>query len=194
MNRFVAAIALPSLVFTLTGCASPAPNRTNYSYLRIQAHSRDAVFNAARRAMQERFRLDKVDEHRGIIRSVPVETTGQTDTHRVGDVVGVKRRLRRIATTRVEGTDNAAEVWCRVIVEEYETDNRRLFDQDRSINDVPTETAAERGGATTPEQNAVWRTSSRDKVLERSILRSISELVSRGAPPAGKTPAPGSTP
>ena len=188
MTNTYSLLALPLLasLLAMTGCDTPAPNRTNYSYMRLQDQSRAAAFDAAERAMQERFRLDRVDAQRGIIKSTPLEMTGQNDTGRVGDMVGAERRLRRTATTRVDGSDSMAEVWVRVIVEEYETNDRQLFDQDRSINDMPTETAADRGGATTPEQNALWRTTSRDKVLERSILRSISEMVNREGSPAGE--------
>jgi len=45
------------------------------------------------------------------------------------------------------------------------------------LSDLPTDTPIDREGATTQEQNTVWRTIGRDKSKERSILDIIAMIV-----------------
>ena len=97
----------------------------------------------------------------------------------MGDLIGVPRLVRKVATIQVTGSDASAEVWCKVVVEVCETQEQRLFAQEHALDDLPTATAADRGGATTPEQNAVWRVIRRDKGTERALRRAINELLNR---------------
>ncbi len=176
MKSLLTFASLAMLVFA--GCNAAGPNRTSYSYLRLPDTSRAQAFAAAEQAMSERFRIAREDSVAGIITAVsdPLPTE---QSHRLRDVVGLAPTQRRAATAQVMSAASGAEVWCRVVIERYETEDRYLFDQDRRGTDVPNETAADRGGATTPEQNALWQVERRDRVTERSILRSVEELVKR---------------
>jgi hypothetical protein len=176
-NAFTAIIAM---TLVCSGCQSAAPTTKNYSYLRMPSCSREAAFTAARQAMGERYRIARGDLGEGVITSVPEESDEPGSSGQVGDVVGAPRRLRTTAQTRVSGSGNSAEVWCKVLVERYETDERNLFVRDLAMADAPTHTPAERDAGATPEQNAVWRTDRRDKVAERDILRAVHEIVERG--------------
>jgi hypothetical protein len=92
-----------------------------------------------------------------------------------------------VAEVRVADAGDAVKVFCKVLVQQYESDERRLFVREHALSDLPTETPAAADAATSPEQNATWRTRGRDKVLERRILRAIQERVSArtGSSPSG---------
>lgn len=180
--RPMALAVMMTTVLACGGCQSAAPTTRNYSYLRLPSHSKEEAFNAARQAMGERYRIDRIDPGEGVITSVPAETDEPGSSGQVGDVVGAPRRVRTSAQTRVSGTDTASEVWCKVVIERYETDERNLFVRDLAMADAPTHTPAERDAGATPEQNAVWRTDRRDKVAERDILRAVHEILQRHAP------------
>ena len=177
MKRLIGMLCLGLVWATTPGCNAPAPTARSFSYLRLPSASKAQAFDAASQAMRERFRITRSDPAAGVIISAPDETTEAVSSGRLGDAVGVPRRIRKIATTRVTGSDTSAAVWCKVVVQQYETDERHLFEQERSLDDLPTATAADRGGATTPEQNAIWRTRQRDKNTERAILRTIAEII-----------------
>lgn len=89
------------------------------------------------------------------------------------------RRTRSRAQAIVTGTDQNAEVWCKVVVDRYEGQEAALFAHDAQRLDDATGTPADRDGARTEEQNAVWRSVGRDKEQERSILRAVREIVER---------------
>jgi len=180
MNMLIRTISLTVLVAVLAGCEAPAPTARNFSHVRLSSTSRTKAFEAARQAMSERFRLEEVDPARGVIVSVPEEMDELGTSGQVGDVVGARRRVRKVARTQVNGADTWAELWCKVTVERYETAERNMFLNDQNGSDLPTGTAAERGGATTAEQDAVWRTARRDKVTEHALLRSACEILDRG--------------
>ncbi len=169
------------LVAAGSGCNAPAPTARTYSYLRLPDTPQSAAFDAALAAMRERYRIDAYDREEGVITSLPEESREVLEQRRVGDMVGVPRRVRRIATTQVTGSDASAEVWCKVLIQRYEAQAAQLFRNDLQMEDAPTGTAADRGSATTQEQNEVWRTARRDKSAERSLLRAVEE---RAAPPA----------
>jgi len=189
MKTRLGMLGLSLLAATATGCSEPAPSARTFTYMRLTNVSRDQAFVAATQAMSERFRLERVDRAAGIITSTPTESEEVGTRGRVGDVVGAKRRVRTSAITRVHGSANNAEIWCKVVIEQNETNEQRLFASDVGMNDMPTETAADRGGATTPEQNTVWRTIRRDKTVERAVLRSVDEITRRNnAPPAQAIP------
>ena len=161
------------------GCEAPAPTARSFNYLRLPSVSRADAFTAAVEALSERFRIARLDREAGVITSVPEERTEVVSRGRVGDLVGVLRRVRKVATIQVTGSDASAEVWCKVVVEVCETQEQRLFAQEHALDDLPTATAADRGGATTPEQNAFWRVIRRDKGTERALRRAINELLNR---------------
>jgi hypothetical protein len=170
------------------GCSSPPPSELNFSVRSIESVSREAGFAAAQRAVQEHFRIDVVDPAAGVVTSHPTETSEPGQSGRVGDVLGAPRRVRRTAEVRVRETGTGVRVWCKVRVQEYESDERRLFVREYDDSDSPTETPAQRDAATLAEQNATWRERPRDKVLERQILEAVVE---HATSPTGAAPAAG---
>lgn len=185
MKRILLATGCCVAATLLLGCDAPQPTSQSFSYVRLASVSRADAFDAAARAMGERYHIARRDAAAGVITSVPEESDEVATQGRVGDVLGVPRRVRKVATARVTGSDAGAEVWCKVLIEQYDTEEQRMFAADRSMDDAPTSTAADRDGAATPEQNAVWRKTGRDKREERSILRSVSEFVGRDPNDAG---------
>jgi hypothetical protein len=159
----------------LVGCETAAPTTRSYSLLRLPEVSRAEAFDAAVLAMSERFHIEEADREAGIIRSVPQESESDT-AGRAGDVVGMPRRVRTIATTHVSGNEQSSEVWCKVVVERSETSETLALSRELSADDAPTETPSQRDAAGTPEQNEVWRATGRDRRTERAVLAAIQEL------------------
>jgi hypothetical protein len=174
-----AALSIVLIAAAIVGCESPSPTTQSYSLLRLQDVSRSAAFDAAVLAMGERFRLSENDRDQGLLRSEPQEADVAEGDVSVGGVVGVPRRVRKVATTMVSGSERSAEVWCKVVVERYDTTARSALSQELSSNDLPTATAAERDAPTTAQQNEVWRATGRDRKTERAVLAAIEELTGR---------------
>ena len=189
MNRLLLLCLLPVPIALSSGCQAPAPTPRAFSHVRLPGVSRATAFDAMQAAMRERYQLATVDADAGVIRSTPTETRESNDQGRVGDFLGAKRRMRRVATSQVTGTDTSAEVWCKIVIQQQDTQAARLFDSDMRLNDAPTATAADRDAATTREQNEIWRTTSRDRRGERELLRAVEEIV---APQGGTSAKPGS--
>jgi hypothetical protein len=188
MMKAIALLSAGLVALLSAGCSSPSPSELNYSVRTIPSVSRQAALEAARQAVQEHFRVDVLDSTAGVVTSLPTESWEKGRSGRVGDVLGTPRRMRRIAEVRVREAGNGVRVWCKVRVQEYETDERRLFMREHDDDDYPTETPAQRDAATLAEQNATWRDRPRDKVLERQILQAIVEHTtprSAAAPAAG---------
>ena len=159
----------------VAGCASPAPSKLNYGMMRIESASRAEVMPAAEQAVREHFRIATTDRAAGLIEAQPREGSEAGRTRRAGDVLGAQRRVRRVAEVRVMDADEGVNVFCKVLIQQYESDERRLFVREHALSDAPTETPAADEAATSAEQNATWRTCGRDKVLERQILQAIEE-------------------
>ena len=169
----------------VAGCASPPATKLNYAVTRVEAASQDVAMAAAEQALREHFRIARVDRAAGLIECAPVESQEAVRSGRIGDVLGASRRVRRVAEVRVEDLGDGARVFCKVLLQQYETEERRMFDREHALSDVPSETPAAGEAATLPQQNATWRTRGRDKVLERRILQAVHELV---AAPGRPTP------
>jgi hypothetical protein len=147
----------------------------NYNVLRLSGASEAAVFDAAAQALGEHFTVRRYDRATGILEAVPKETVAAGHSGRLGDVVAVPRRERRVAEMRVESAGAVVKVFCKVLVQEYDTQAHQMFNREHTLDDLPTDTPAERDAATTTEQNAVWRTQRRDRGLETQILRAVRE-------------------
>ena len=169
----------------VAGCASPPATKLNYAVTRVEAASQDVAMAAAEQALREHFRIARVDRAAGLIECAPVESQEAVRSGRMGDVLGASRRVRRVAEMRVEDLGDGARVFCKILLQQYETEERRMFDREHALSDVPSETPAAGEAATLPQQNATWRTRGRDKVLERRILQAVHELV---AAPGRPTP------
>lgn len=175
MKRLLLLCVFPALGVLATGCAAPAPTPRAFSHTRLAGVSREAAFDALHATMRERYRLATVDEGAGIIRSEPTESRESNNQGRVGDFVGVPRRVRKVVTGQVTSESGASDVWCKIVVQQLDTQAALLFENEMRLNDAPTTTAADRDAATTREQNEVWRTANRDRRGERELLRAVEE-------------------
>ena len=157
------------------GCSGPKATTLNYSVLRLADAPEEAVFDAAAQAMREHFDVLRADRARGVIESAPIEAVGSARSGRLGDVVAMPRRERRVAEIRLEPLGSSVKVFCRVLVQEHNTQAMQMHRSEHRLDDLPTDTPADRDGATTTEQNSVWRTRRHDRDLETRILRAIRE-------------------
>jgi hypothetical protein len=140
-----------------------------------------AAFEAAERAVSERFRVMVADRARGLVRSAPVLADATLSPKRIGDRLGRPRRVRKTVEVRVEPEGDGVSIGCKVLIEENQAGAHRLFAREHGLSDVPSDTPADRGAAATAEQDAVWRVTGRDRALERQICRSIGELLGESA-------------
>lgn len=166
-------------VLTLAACESPAPTGRSHTALRQQSTTAAAAFAAAEQALRERFRIEVRDPKRGILRTSALETRERVQSGRMGDALGAPRRVRKIAEVRIESLGDDVNIWCRVTVEQDDTGAHQLFVADQGLSDIPSDTPADREGGATARQNTVWRTTGRDRQLEREIRLAIQELLDR---------------
>jgi hypothetical protein len=132
-----------------------------------------AVLDAAEGALAEHFPLARRDLGARRITTLATESAAPGGGERIGDVVGATRRERRRAEVVVEPASEGVKVFCKVLVQEYDTEAHQVFSRDHALDDRSRDTPAQRDAASTSEQNAVWRTKRRDKDLERRILRDV---------------------
>lgn len=165
------------LVLTV-GCTSRQVDAARYSSRLIQDADQAAVFAAARTALTERFRIEKADPKQGLLVSQPLETLATEAAGRIGDVVGAKRRVRRVAEVQIKPQGNDIRVWCNVVIQHYDTEEVRSFSRDHGIADMPTETPIDTDAGTTTEQNVVWTDKGRDRHMEREILTALADVLS----------------
>ncbi|MCK4658199.1 MAG: hypothetical protein KAV82_01640 [Phycisphaerae bacterium] len=163
------------LAMGAAGCSGSRPTALNYNVLRLSGASDAAVFDAAAQALREHFTIRHADRRTGVLEAVPVEMATTGGDGRLGDVVAAPRRERRTAEVRVESAGKLVKVFCKVLVQECDTQAHQMFNREHAISDLPTDTPADRDAATTTEQNTVWRTKRRDRELENQILRAVRE-------------------
>ena len=163
------------LAIGAAGCLEPRATALNYNVLRLSGAPEAAVFDAAARAMGEHFTIRRHDRAAGILEAVPIESIGAESRGRLRDVMAVPRRERRIAEVRVESVGSVVKIFCKVLVQEHDSQAHQMFGREHALDDLPTDTPAERDAATTTEQNAVWRTKRHDRELESRILRAVPE-------------------
>lgn len=177
MNNYrMKSIAIALLAIAVTGCESTGPSSKNFSYVRLPGVDKESAFTAATKAMREGHDIARIDRDQWMIQSVPEETEEEATTPRVGDLVGVPRNVRRVATAYVTGTTGATEAWCKIVIERNESREHNLFKNDMQQDDTASATPAERDAATTTEQNSVWRMLRRDKRAEREFLNTVREM------------------
>ncbi len=168
---------------TIVGCEAPGPTATagsqNAARQRFFGQPSADVFAAAEEAVAEHFRIERSDPAAGIIVAEPKEGPDAEAGATLRKVRGAEERVRRAAEVRVENAGSSAVVYCRVAVQRLETSQRQTFARDYAARDIPNETPVDREGATTPEQNAVWSTTRRDRALESAILRAIDEKLAQ---------------
>ncbi len=183
MSR-IAVIALGVAVMGATGCSeqSQGPTRVGYSIREIPFGSRAIVVPTAAKAVRAQgFEVARMDATEGIVETYPIESQEAETARPVSGVLGRTRRVRRVAHVHVLPANEAVKVACKVVIEEYETEARRLRAREHTISDIPSETPAERDAATSEAQNASWRVCGRDRAMEQQILETI---LAQAAPPS----------
>ena len=181
MNRRWLALVGAIAAVAVAGCRTPAPTARSHTTLRQRSTTPEAAFAAAEQALRERFRIEVRDPKRGLLRTAAVETRDRVKGGRIGDTLGAPRRVRKVAEVRIEPDGRDVNIWCRVAVEQDETDAHQLFVQDQGLSDIPSDTPPDREGSATARQNTVWRPRGRDRQLEREIRLAIQELLDKSA-------------
>lgn len=168
---------IPVLAIIAAGCKVQQPPSVVFQRQRFDGVSYRSAFDAAERALGERFAIEARDPAAGILRARPVPETLDPSGRRISDRVGHPGAGRRLAELRVQQEGSYVDVYCRVLIQELETERFRMAERQRGVYDQPTDTPADTEAGTTPEQNAVWVNRSRDRDMERQILRSVEEFV-----------------
>lgn len=185
MIQRLAAVALMAGAVWCVGCSTPLAPEGSFTVMRQQNATKAAAFDAAERALQERFRIETRNELAGVLKTEPQFETSVQHTGRLGDRLGASRRVRKSVEVRIRPEGEDIVVACKARIEENQAEAHRAFATEHRISDVPSDTPADREAAATSEQEAVWRTTGRDKALEREICDTIDELLSRPPPGAG---------
>ena len=137
------------------------------------------MFAAAQQALADiGYRIDRADRESGVITTEP--TVANLDTEMAGGraMLSSSGRGRRIVEVRLVEGPTGANVHCRVAIQLLTTEAHRMFRHEAVGADIPSETAIDLEAASTPEQNAVWKTVGRDKPAERQILDAIAARAS----------------
>lgn len=163
-------------VLTSGGCASSALSLQNFGVRRVQSADAAALLRKAENVLKQAgFQIDKSDRRAGVLETKP-RAVSPEEAHRAPwRTAGSQPPMRRVARVQVERSGDVISVYCRVVWQEQSTETHRMFQHDRELSDLPDDTPIEREGATTTEQNTVWRTVRRDKPAERRILDTIVE-------------------
>ena len=154
---------------TLTACESPGPTPLEYAVRSVAKRERAAMLDTAEAALVAAgLKIDKRDAVAGVVTSLPDESSS------TGRGLRTRARTRRVAEVRFADGGDSVKVYCKVMVQELATGAYGLYAQDRATTDSPGEyTAINRDAATTEQQNTLWRTIRRDKMVERAILDQI---------------------
>ena len=170
---------LCSAFLLISGCVSSGLSPLQYGHRRIEGGDRSVVFAAARDVLIDQgFSLDSADPVTGVIITQPAAVaSGFRGEQRLSLLSGPgftsSRRMRRFAEVRLAQSTAGISIYCKVLLQRQATEALRMFQRDSTVSDIPSETAIEREGATTVEQNVFWQTVRRDKTAERRILEAI---------------------
>ncbi len=137
------------------------------------------AFDAAEQALQERFKIEVREPGRGYLKTAAVLTSAPRKATVLDSKLRSKRAVRKSVEIRIEPEGDGVVVGCRASIEENQSGAHRMYQRSHTISDIPSDTPAERGAASTPEQDAVWKTVGRDKALERQIYRAITEILAK---------------
>lgn len=175
--------------FLLTsGCASTGLSPLQYGHRRIEAGDRSVVFDAARDVLIDQgYRLESADPVAGVIITQPAAVASgfrgeQGLSLLTGPGFTSSRSMRRFAEVRLSQSITGINIYCKVALQRQATEALRMFQHDSTVSDIPSETAIEREGATTVEQNVFWQTVRRDKTAERRILEAIIKRAEQQQP------------
>lgn len=182
------------LVLFAAGCAGEprGPRISGWSRERVEGVTSDAALDAARYALSQWFRVERVDRELLTLTSAAAETTERGATGRIRDeAVGYRNRIRRLATLRLRATaDGGVIAECHVRRERLDTSDHAALARNMTLDDQPTETPVESAAGVSAEQAQVWTDIGRDRELERRILDVLrSRVQRRGAAPANEASA-----
>ena len=175
MFRGRLAIAGIVVAVAIAGCESPGPSRSTFTPLRVKSATMAEAFAAAEETLLEQFHIEVRDPARGLLRTAAIESRERQSGAGLGDALGATRTVRKYVEVRVQPADAGVNIWCKVPIERNETDSHRMFANRDALSDSPSDSPADWSGATTTEQNTVWRPTGRDRRLEREIRRAIRE-------------------
>jgi len=187
--RLASVAALAAL--GVAGCAAPRPGVLNYSVSELIQADLAEVFDAAEGTLVKLgYRVEQRERAVGLLSTYPVQPTDQGEP--IPLRISRRRPLptRQIAQIRLDQDAHGVLVFCKVAIQELSTAAYQMYSHESTGRDVPSETAIERGAATTEAQDAVWTTVRRHRTQERDILAAITEAVSGAStqPAVGKTP------
>lgn len=166
-----------------SGCATNRPTAANFSVRRIDHADQSKVLDAAVAALVENgFQIDRVDRMEGVVTTLPAPIRSDDRASQRGRRLSADRSTRRIGYVLVEQEGTTCSVYCKIVVQRSMTEIHRLMALDQSGGDLPTDTAIDRGAASTREQNMVWEPVRRDRTAERRIHASTLERLGRAAP------------
>ena len=162
------------------GCSAGVPSRLGHMRLELPHHQVIDALKIAEQVVRDEYQfvVARLDRQQGILTTRPKESFERLARTRTGDWLRGRDRVRRTVELRAMPAGTGTELYCRAIVEVFYTERLRLFAPDRRIDDNPSYTPIDRGGASTEDQNAVWVFVRRDQPLERRLLSSIKQILS----------------
>lgn len=174
LSRPGTAVWLTTACFALGGCATDGLSSLSHSVSRASGEDRDATFARVRAAvMALGFQIDRADPAAGLITTKPLPMTTHEQRGFAELPWNAPHAFRRIVEVRFRADDDVLRVYCKVEVQQQVTQAHRILWQDQAATDVPSETAIERGAASTAAQDEVWQMVRRDKAAERRILHAL---------------------
>ncbi|MCH7701771.1 MAG: hypothetical protein IID37_08790 [Planctomycetes bacterium] len=162
------------------GCSSGVPSRLGHMRLELPHHQGIDALKIAEQVLRDEYQfvVATLDHRRSLLTTRPKESFERLARTRTGDWLRGRDRVRRTVELRAVPVGTGTELYCRAIVEVFDTERLRLFAPDRRIDDNPSYTPIDRGGASTEDQKAVWVFVRRDQPLERRLLSSIKQILS----------------
>ena len=173
-------ISLGLAILAVGGCSSAAPSQHRHMRLELSHEKGIDVLKIAERVLRDEFQfvVAPLDDRHDILTTKPKESFERFARTRTGEGLRRRHRVRRTVELRAVPAGTGTELYCRAIIEVFDTPRRQLFALDRRADDSPSYTPIDRGGASTEDQNAVWVFVRRDQPLERRLLSSIKQILS----------------
>ena len=101
MNRLLVVLLPGALLVSAVGCEGPQPvGRGISAPLRQRSVAPEAAFAVAEQVLAEHYVLRTRDLQTGYLETAPLETVGPQRSGRLGDALGMPRRLRQYAKIR----------------------------------------------------------------------------------------------
>ncbi|MCH7719807.1 MAG: hypothetical protein IH988_02285 [Planctomycetes bacterium] len=162
------------------GCSSGVPSQLRHMRLELPHHRGIDALKIAEQVLRDEYQfvVATLDHRRGVLTTMPKESFERLARTRTGDWLRRRDRVRRTVELRAVPAGTGTELYCRAIIEVFDTPRLQLFASDRRADDRPSHTPIDRGGASTEDQNAVWVFVRRDQPLERRLLSSIKQILS----------------